>query len=142
MKPDPSGRFKKATNILNKNSPITQTTIYAPKQFATPFKRPAQIHAPRPVGGPLPRVEVSSRSLDNSAEAGPSKSALHLPLPEAGSSKPKAIPAETFYGAGKPTPIKEKMSKERAKYGGAPFDPNAEGAVVMDKPNAAMLKQR
>ncbi|WWC86136.1 uncharacterized protein L201_001007 [Kwoniella dendrophila CBS 6074] len=134
--------YKGGTTILNRPKPasILGPTAYRATTFAKPFKAPTQTHAARPVAGYIPGRTTSGGTTV--APAG-------IPL----SSRPttpvvKAVSAKSFYGA--PSVIKpkahkivigEKSSKERLEWGGALFNPNAEGAVVMPRPPEKLLME-
>nr|XP_018999813.1 DNA repair and recombination protein RAD54B [Kwoniella mangroviensis CBS 8507]OCF63274.1 DNA repair and recombination protein RAD54B [Kwoniella mangroviensis CBS 8507] len=131
--------FKAGTTILNrpKASSILGPTAYRATTFTKPFKAPTQTHAAKPVAGYIP-----GRTASGGLTAAPPG----IPLsqkPEMPISKP--IAAQSFYG---PSVIKpkgnrivlgEKSSKERMEWGGALFNPNAEGAVVMPRPPEKLL---
>ncbi|WWD09298.1 hypothetical protein V865_007421 [Kwoniella europaea PYCC6329] len=132
--------FKAGTTILNrpKASSILGPTAYRATTFAKPFKAPTQTHAAKPVAGYIP-----GRTASGGLTAAPPG----IPLsqkPEMPISKP--IAAKSFYG---PSVIKpkgnrivlgERSSKERMEWGGALFNPNAEGAVVMPRPPEKLVK--
>jgi DNA repair and recombination protein RAD54B len=64
-----------------------------------------------------------------------------------GFSSTTAVGAASFYAKPPKAPTKkivigEKNSKEREAWGGALHDPNAEGAVVMPRPNDEAIKER
>lgn len=78
--------------------------------------------------------------IDRTSSPGPSR---------AGSSSTtgqKAISADSFYAPSKPKGDKivlgEKSSKKRMEWSGALHDPNAEGAVVMQRPSEKETKRR
>lgn len=140
-------RFKTATCILNKPAPKAMHVGYAPSTYAKPFKPPTQTSTPRPVGGYIPArvapTPADAESDDDAPRAGPSR--LGVPV-TASSVGYKAISATNFYGAPKPKVDKivigEKSRKRRMEWGGALHDPNAKGAVVMQRPSANEAKQR
>lgn len=85
----------------------------------------------RPPSGYIP-----ARNEDGEAVLGPSapKNAVITPL-KSGSFGMHTTTSDTRLGAQKIV-IGEKSNSERAKWGGAIFDPHAEGAVVMERPPA------
>ncbi|WRT64040.1 uncharacterized protein IL334_000967 [Kwoniella shivajii] len=130
--------FKAGTTILNRPRASSSTagpTSYRAATFAKPFKAPTQTHAPRPVAGYIPGRTASGGST-------PAPEGIPLSFkPETPISRP--IPAKSFYGPSstiKKTEPKEKIvigeksRKERLEWGGALFNPNADGAVVMPRP--------
>ncbi|WVQ62304.1 uncharacterized protein L199_000443 [Kwoniella botswanensis] len=132
--------FKAGTTILNrpKASSILGPTAYRATTFARPFKAPTQTHAAKPVAGYIP-----GRTASGGLTAAPPG----IPLsrkPEMPISKP--IAAKSFYGPSVVKPkanrivLGEKSSKERMEWGGALFNPNAEGAVVMPRPPEKLVK--
>nr|XP_018267086.1 uncharacterized protein I303_01069 [Kwoniella dejecticola CBS 10117]OBR89244.1 hypothetical protein I303_01069 [Kwoniella dejecticola CBS 10117] len=136
--------YKAGTTILNKPKAAGSLgpTAYRATTFAKPFKAPTQTHAPKPVAGYIP-----GRTTSGGLTAAPAgiplshKSEITTPV-----SKP--IPAKSFYN---PPPSKskikgskivlgEKSSKERLEWGGALYNPHAEGAVVMPRPPENLVK--
>nr|XP_019049115.1 hypothetical protein I302_02896 [Kwoniella bestiolae CBS 10118]OCF28045.1 hypothetical protein I302_02896 [Kwoniella bestiolae CBS 10118] len=132
--------FKAGTTILNKPKPssILGPTAYRATTFAKPFKAPTQTHAPKPVAGYIPG-RTSSGGLTAAPPGIPLSHKVEMPI-----SKP--IAAKSFYGPSVVRPkasrivLGEKSSKERMEWGGALFNPNAEGAVVMPRPPEKLVK--
>lgn len=143
-------RFQRYTCILNRHT--TPANVYvkavtSPSTFVPPFKTPSLPGAPRSTLAGL----NSSR-----AQATPTAAAAALTgSPAIGRSSVapviKPVQAVNFYASkqnsagkqdmtGKAIAIGKENAKAREKFGGAAFDPNAEGAVVMSRPTEAILK--
>lgn len=74
-----------------------------------------------------------------------SSSKRSIPTPAAAQ---RAVAASSFYTKQSPKPFNErivlgeKSNKERLQWGGALFNPHAEGAVVMPRPGEKLAKLR
>jgi DNA repair and recombination protein RAD54B len=129
-------RFKIATSILNKQgaTPVPSFVAGTPgaggsRGFAKSFKTPTMVSTRRPASGYIP-----ARNEDGEAVSGSSAphNAVLKTLPS-GNVGMYTSTSATKPGAQKIV-IGEKSNSERANWGGAIFDPHAEGAVVMNRP--------
>lgn len=97
--------------------------------YAKAFKTPTQVSKPRPSAG-----YIHARGEDGEPVAGPSAPpgavVGQLKSGDLGMYRMGAMPKP----GGEKIVIGEKSNKDRNSWGGAIFDPNAEGAVVMQRP--------
>jgi DNA repair and recombination protein RAD54B len=132
--------FQAATTILNKPTihPMSAAPYY-PSTYAKPFKAPTVTHTPRPSPGHIPPKTSAAPltdTVDQSPVAGSSRSDRNI-------TSYKTVQADSFYApkkTGDKIVLGERSSRQRKEWGGAIFDPNAEGAVVMPRPPAKILK--
>lgn len=130
-------RFKLATSVLNKQGATPVPSFMSPanaragpsRLYAKAFKTPTQVSKPQPSSGYVPaRGDNGEPAVGPSAP--PNAVVGTLKSGDLGMYRMGASPKP----AGEKIVIGEKSSKERNSWGGALFDPNAEGAVVMQRP--------
>ena len=123
---------------------------YTPSTFKAPFKAPARVA--NPVPSPIGRIIASSsrNGVDDelgidpqNAVPGPSGTKA---IKEAAASARQAISEKDFYAPktkAQKIVIGEKSNKQRTtEWNGALHDPNAEGAIVMQRPPQAWADKK
>ncbi|AFR93921.2 DNA repair and recombination protein RAD54B [Cryptococcus neoformans C23] len=136
-------QFKASTNILNRPRviPTIKSSGYRPSSFAKPFRPPIQ--KANPISTKPPTMEIIENEHGQSPISSSSKRSI--PTPAAAQ---RAVAASSFYTKQSPKPFNErivlgeKSNKERLQWGGALFNPHAEGAVVMPRPGEKLAKLR
>lgn len=134
-------RFKASTSILNRPKVIStiKSSGYRPASFTKAFRPPIQkekLTSTKP--STIEAVEDEHRQSPTSSL--PKRS---IPTPAAAQ---RAVAASSFYTKQSSKPyserivLGEKSNKERLEWGGALFNPHAEGAVVMPRPAEKLAK--
>ncbi|ORY20670.1 SNF2 family N-terminal domain-domain-containing protein, partial [Naematelia encephala] len=130
--------FKASTAILNRpqsSRTSVPAPIYRPPTFVKAFKAPSQTHAPHSYAkDPVEDVLLRPTHIDR-----------RTTTRDPGSSVGRTVAQSSFYAPKvKPIVIGETRTEEqRQKWGGALHDPEAEGAVIMQRPpekHAMMMK--
>ena len=141
-------RFKRATTFLNRPQAVPVT--YTPSTFKAPFKAPAQVANPAPSS--ISRIIASSSRNGVDDDLGidpqnpvPGPSGIKA-IKEAVATARQSISEKDFYAPKKKAQkivIGEKSNKQRTtEWNGALHDPNAEGAVVMQRPPQAWADKK
>nr|KIR87253.1 DNA repair and recombination protein RAD54B [Cryptococcus tetragattii IND107] len=134
-------QFKASTSILNRPKVIStiKSSGYRPASFTKAFRPPIQkekLTSTKP--STIEAVEDEHRQSPISSL--PKRS---IPTPAAAQ---RAVAASSFYTKQSSKPyserivLGEKSNKERLEWGGALFNPHAEGAVVMPRPAEKLAK--
>ncbi|KIR67725.1 DNA repair and recombination protein RAD54B [Cryptococcus bacillisporus CA1873] len=133
-------QFKASTSILNRPKviPTIKSSGYRPASFPKAFRPPIQkekLTSTKPS-----TIEAVDEHRQSPISSLPKRS---IPTPAAAQ---RAVAASSFYTKQSSKPhseriiLGEKSNKERLEWGGALFNPHAEGAVVMPKPAEKLAK--
>ncbi|KIY36793.1 DNA repair and recombination protein RAD54B [Cryptococcus gattii E566] len=134
-------QFKASTSILNRPKviPTIKSSGYRPASFTKAFRPPIQKE--KFTSTKLSTIEaVEDEHRQSPISSLPKRS---IPTPAAAQ---RAVAASSFYTKQSSKPyserivLGEKSNKERLEWGGALFNPHAEGAVVMPRPAEKLAK--
>jgi DNA repair and recombination protein RAD54B len=142
------GRFRAATSVLNKQGIASVPTFMSPnvsrlgpsRGLVKNFKTPTAVAKPHQTSGFTAHKEEDDLDIPASATPLPSVGAPQQSsdLSRAPYKKPTMTPTATEAAK---IIIGEHANKNRANWGGAVHDPNAEGAVVMPRPPEEWAKK-
>ncbi|KIR36992.1 hypothetical protein I352_00304 [Cryptococcus deuterogattii MMRL2647] len=134
-------QFKASTSILNRPKviPTIKSSGYRPVSFTKAFRPPIQKEK-------LSSTKPSTlETVENEHRQSPISSLPKRSIPPPAAAQ-RAVAASSFYTKQPSKPyserivLGEKSNKERLEWGGALFNPHAEGAVVMPRPAEKLAK--